>query len=165
MNWYIYGGEVFTLLALFAGGVGSAMTKDPESFVSDFPPEIQKEYYASQSISAPSRAFTGRELLRKLLFSGVLMFPLAWMAEKAGARGYWQGFLVVFSYLAAIAAFDTFILDWIFFPRIRCWRLPGTEHMDREYSVKWFHLKVVLQASPLFLGYALLIAGNFVWLF
>ena len=165
MNWLVYSMEISVLLVLFAGFVTAAITRDPRNFVSDFPPEIQKVYYASQNIPVPKTTFTARELLRKILFSLALMFLLAWMAKRAGARGYLQGFFVIFSYLAAIAAFDTFILDWIFFPRIRRWRLPGTEHMDREYRVKWFHLKVVLQVSPLFLVYALLTAGIFIWLF
>ncbi len=51
---------------------------------------------------------------------------------------------------------DTFIIDWIFFTTVKRWRLPGTEHMDKEYSQKWFHIKDCLPMVPVFLVFAVL---------
>jgi hypothetical protein len=33
---------------------------------------------------------------------------------------------------------------------MKMFRLPGTEHMDREYHEKWFHLKGILWPGSLF---------------
>ena len=38
----------------------------------------------------------------------------------------------------------------IFFANIRRIRLPGTEHMEKEYHQKWFHVKVMLPLLPVF---------------
>ena len=49
--------------------------------------------------------------------------------------------------MIVLAAFDTCFLDWILFANIRRIRLPGTEHMEKEYHQKWFHVKVMLRCS------------------
>ena len=95
-------------------------------------------------------------IARKILVLIAGLFLLSWMALLAGASSYLSAVLVVFLYISWIAAFDTFIIDWLFFSRVRKWRLPGTEHMDKEYAQKWFHLKGVLRVAPLGILYALL---------
>lgn len=47
-------------------------------------------------------------------------------------------------YALALFAWDTFFLDWVLFANIKKIRLPGTEHMDKEYHQKWFHIKVCI---------------------
>ena len=46
---------------------------------------------------------------------------------------------------------DTFFLDWILFANIKRLRLPGTEHMEREYHQKWFHIKACIPMTPVFM--------------
>jgi len=48
-------------------------------------------------------------------------------------------------------AWDTFFLDWVLFANIKRIRLSGTEHMEKEYHKKWFHVKVCLPMIPVFL--------------
>ena len=43
-----------------------------------------------------------------------------------------------------IGAYDTFFLDWVLFANLKRFRLEGTEHMDKAYHQKWFHLKGML---------------------
>lgn len=50
----------------------------------------------------------------------------------------------------AVGAYDTFFLDWVLFARLKMFRLPGTEHMDKEYAQKWFHVKGMLFPGSLF---------------
>ena len=50
-----------------------------------------------------------------------------------------------------MGAWDTFFIDWVLFAHLRCFRLPGTEHMDKEYAQKWFHVKGMLFPGTLFL--------------
>lgn len=133
MNWMIYGIELLILIVCFTLEVTILITVNPVSFVSDFPPEIQEEYYRSQRLEKKKGSLTKTMIVKKAVFLIAALFVCAWMARMAGADTFLQGTLLAFSYVVVIAAFDTFILDWIFFPRIKRWRLPGTEHMEREY--------------------------------
>ena len=155
MNLTLYILELLGLMGLFTLAVVPGLNRDPVSFVSSYPPDIRKEYYRSQGLPEPRSGITGKELLRKLLAGAAALALMALLAGWAGARSYWEFFGVIHSFLVLIAAFDTFFLDWVLFPRIRRWRVPGTENMDQAYAQKWFHLKGVLLAFPLFLAGAL----------
>ena len=50
-----------------------------------------------------------------------------------------------------VGAWDTFFLDWVLFAHLKVFRLPGTEHMDKAYAQKWFHVKGMLFPGSLFL--------------
>ena len=77
---------------------------------------------------------------------GILLFTavLSACALLAGARTFLQGFWLTFGLMVWIGAFDTFFLDWVLFANLKMFRLEGTEHMDRAYHQKWFHLKGML---------------------
>lgn len=165
MNWTIYGRELLILLGCFALLVTVPITINPVSFVSDFPPEIQEAYYKSQHAEKKKETLQKAMLAKKAAALLAALFLFAWMAHLAGARTFWQGTLLAFSYVAAIGAFDTFVLDWIFFARVKRWRLPGTGQMDKEYRQKWFHLKGALQAAPLGAVFAVVTGAVMRWLF
>lgn len=165
MNWTIYGIELLVLIVCFALVVTVPITINPVSFISDYPPEIQEEYYRSRKREKNKELLTKAMVIKKVLFLIAAAFICAWMAYLAGADTFWKGTGLSFSYIVAIAAFDTFIIDWIFFPRIKRWRLPGTEHMDRAYRQKWFHLKGVLVLIPAGAAFAAVAGGIMVWLF
>lgn len=165
MNWIVYGIELLILIVCFTLMITIPITVNPVSFISDYPPEIQQEYYRSQKREKKKESLTKAMAAKKVIFLILALFVCAWMAHTAGADTFLQGVLLAFSYVAVIAAFDTFILDWIFFPRIRRWRLPGTEHMDQEYRQKWFHLKGVLAVAPLGAVFAILTGTIMVWIF
>lgn len=165
MDWAIYSIELFAAIVGFALLVVIPITVNPVSFISDFPPEIQAEYYASQHLERKKGALSKAMLIKKAVALLAALFLCAWMAHIAGAGSFLQGALLAFSYIVVIAAFDTFILDWIFFPRVKRWRLPGTEHMDKEYRQKWFHLKGVLMVLPAGVVFSALAGAVMVWLF
>lgn len=43
-------------------------------------------------------------------------------------------------------------LDWVLFANMKRLRLPGTEHMEKEYHQKWFHVKVCMPMIPIFMA-------------
>ena len=51
---------------------------------------------------------------------------------------------LAFGLMVWIGLYDTCFLDWVLFANLPRFRLEGTEHMDRAYHQKWFHLKGVL---------------------
>lgn len=155
--------ELIILAALFSALILTLITKDPESFVTDYPPEIREVYY--QTHEEKKETLTKAAVIRKVLSMVVALFVFAWMAHLAGCSSYISASLTVFLYIAWIAAYDTFFLDWVLFPRVKRWRLPGTEHMDKEYAQKWFHLKEVLKISPLGIAFALIAGLVFILIF
>ncbi len=81
----------------------------------------------------------------------VALAAMLGLSELAVAHSFFDGFIAALCYAFAIFAVDTFVIDWIFFARVKRWRLPGTEQMDKEYAQKWFHVKDCFPMVPVFL--------------
>lgn len=141
--------EIVLLLLGFTVLVFGMLFISPLTFISDYPPEIQAEYYRSQHKEAAKEKLTWLMVLKKLLAVAAFLFLFAWMMHLAGAKTFWQGVGLTWVYMLCVFAWDTFFLDWVLFANIKRVRLPGTEHMDREYHQKWFHVKVCLPVLPL----------------
>lgn len=123
----------------------------PLTFISDYPPEIQEEYYRSQNKEASKEKMTIAMKIKKIVALIAFMFIFAWMLHIAGADSFIQGALLSYLYMLVLFAWDTFFLDWILFANIKRLRLPGTEHMEREYHQKWFHIKACIPMIPVFM--------------
>ncbi|MBP7188334.1 MAG: hypothetical protein KBA55_16645 [Ruminococcus sp.] len=111
--------------------------------IHNYPPEIQEEYFKTHE-RVPTEPLSKRVVLTKgiaiLVFAAVLLV----LALLAGAETFMQGFLFAFGMMAWIGAYDTFFIDWVLFANMKRFRLEGTEHMDKAYHQKWFHLKGML---------------------
>ena len=111
--------------------------------VENYPPDIQEEYFKTHDriLTAPlSKRVIISKSIALLGFAVVLVI----MALLAGAKSFTQGFLFAFGMMAWIGAYDTFFIDWVLFANMKRFRLEGTEHMDKAYHQKWFHLKGML---------------------
>ena len=133
--------EMIVFAGIFTTIIFSGLgKKESTASIHNYPPDIQEEYFKAH----PRRDVTGKSknvILAKSL--GILMFTaiLAACSLLAGAKTFWQGFALTFGLMFWIGAYDTFFLDWVLFANLKCFRLPGTEHMDKAYHQKWFHLK------------------------
>lgn len=123
----------------------------PLTFISDYPPEIQEQYYKSQNKESVKEQMTLTMKIKKVVALIAFMFIFAWMLHIAGADSFIQGALLSYLYMLVLFAWDTFFLDWILFANIKRLRLPGTEHMEREYHQKWFHIKACIPMIPVFM--------------
>jgi uncharacterized membrane protein len=128
--------------------------------IHNYPPDIQEEYFRThEKVDVSYRS--GKVLLAKglgiLVFTGILLV----CALAAGAGTFRQGFLLAFGLMVWIGAYDTFFLDWVLFANLPMFRLEGTEHMDKAYHQKWFHLKGMLFPGIIF---ALIPAALVGWL-
>lgn len=136
--------EMLVFAGIFTTIIFSALgKKETTASIHNYPPDIQEEYFKTH----PRRDVSVRSnhvILAKSL--GLLMFTaiLTVCALLAGANGFLQGFLLSFGLMCWIGAYDTFFIDWVLFANLKCFRLPGTEHMDKAYHQKWFHLKGLL---------------------
>jgi len=136
------------MMAVFGTLVFGMLLINPISFISDYPPEIQEEYYRSQRKENVRKKLTVIMIIKKVIALIAFTFILAWMAHMAGAVSFAEGLLAVYGYILVLVVFDTCFLDWVLFPNIKGVRLPGTEHMDKEYHQKLFHVKVMLPMLP-----------------
>ncbi len=164
MNISIYVLECVVMCGVFGAFVFRMMLVNPVSFIGDYPPEIQAQYYASQHREAEKEQMTFSTILRKVVAIIVFLFLFAWMAHIAGAATFLDGLLFVYGYMLVLAAYDTCFLDWVLFANIKRVRLPGTEHMDREYHQKWFHVKVMLPMAPVFAVGGVIVSLVMTWI-
>ena len=111
--------------------------------IHNYPPDIQKEYFRTHErvdVSYQSKNVILTKGLGIVIFSGILLV----CALAAGAETFGQGFLLTFGLMVWIGVYDTCFLDWVLFANLPMFRLEGTEHMDKAYHQKWFHLKGML---------------------
>ena len=146
MTWWIIGLEALAFAGIFTAIVLPAYRGDKKyspAGIHNYPPDIQEEYFKTHEridVSAKSK----KVILVKSFGILVFMVILLLCALLAGAKTFWQGFLLAFGLMVWIGAYDTFFLDWVLFARLPMFRLEGTEHMDEAYRQKWFHLKGML---------------------
>ena len=136
----------------------------PLTFISDYPPEIQEQYYKSQNKESVKEQMTLAMKIKKVVALIAFMFIFAWMLHIAGADSFIQGALLSYLYMIVLFAWDTFFLDWILFANIKRLRLPGTEHMEREYHQKWFHIKACIPMIPVFMIGGILSSLLMIWI-
>ena len=111
--------------------------------IDNYPPDIQEEYFKTHPRPAHAE-FSRTAVIRKGIAILVFAALLVLMAKLAGAKTFLQGFLFAFGMMVWIGAYDTFFMDWVLFANMKRFRIEGTEHMDKEYHQKWFHLKGML---------------------
>lgn len=117
--------------------------------IHNYPPEIQEEYFKTHErmeVSYKSGKVIATKGFGMTLFTAII----AGCAYFAGAKTFLQGFLLAFFLMAWIGVYDTFFLDWVLFANLKMFRLEGTEHMDKEYHQKWFHVKGMLFPGVVF---------------
>lgn len=149
MNGSIVLAEILIFLLLFTLMVLLPTLKDPAAGVHNYPPEIQEEYFKTHP-RIETAPLSRRVLLLKSCALLVFAVVLAAGALLAGADSFGDGFWFGLLLFAVTGAYDTFFLDWVLFAHLKLFRLPGTEHMDREYAQKWFHVKGMLFPGSLY---------------
>lgn len=117
--------------------------------VHNYPPDIQEEYFKTHK-RIPTAPLSKRVIITKSVALLCFAVILVIMALLAGEKNFMQGFLFSFGMMAWIGAYDTFFMDWVLFANMKRFRLEGTEHMDKAYHQKWFHLKGMLFPGSVF---------------
>ena len=146
---------LFTAVILFTyrgGGKYSA------GAIHNYPPDIREEYFRTHGrveVSYRSKKVLLTKGMGVLVFTAILLG----CALLAGAADFRQGFWLTFGLMAWIGVYDTFFLDWVLFANLPMFRLEGTEHMDRAYHQKWFHVKGMLFPGIVFALIPALLVG------
>ena len=163
MNIWVILIEMIVFAAIFTAVVFLAARGDRKystASIHNYPPDIREEYFKTHEridVSYKSQKVILTKGFGVLLFTGILLV----CALIAGAKTFWQGFLLTFGLMAWIGAYDSFFLDWVLFANLPMFRLEGTEHMDKAYHQKWFHAKGMLFPGIIF---ALIPAALVGWL-
>ena len=137
---------IFTAIVVFAA---SGSRKHSPAAIHNYPPDIQEEYFKTHArvdVSYKSKNVILTKSFGVLLFTAILLV----CSLIAGAKTFWQGFLLTFGLMAWIGIYDTCFLDWVMFANLPMFRLEGTEHMDKAYHQKWFHAKGMLFPGIIF---------------
>lgn len=152
MTWWVIVLEAFAFAAIFTAIVLTAYRGDKKysaAGIHNYPPDIQEEYFKTHEridVSGSSKNVILAKSFGIVLFTGILLV----CSLFAGAKTFWQGFLLTFGLMIWIGAYDTFFLDWVLFANLPMFRLEGTEHMDQAYHQKWFHVKGMLFPGVVF---------------
>ena len=158
MTWSIVWLEAVIFVALFSAMVLIPSIRHPEVGVHNYPPEIQ-EVYGRTHKRVDTAPLSARTVCIKgfgiVLFTVLLTAGAIW----ADASTFLDGFVFAAVLFLIVGAWDTFFIDWVLFAHLRCFRLPGTEHMDKAYAQKWFHVKGMLFPGALFLVIIGLLTG------
>lgn len=93
------------------------------SFLGDYLPEIQAQYYSSRHKEAIKEKMTFLTILRKGIAIIAFLFLFAWMARRAGAENFVEGLSFVYGYMIVLAVFDTCFLGWVLLPCLYWGRL------------------------------------------
>lgn len=137
---------LFTLIVLTAY---RGDKKHSAASIHNYPSDIQEEYFKTHErmeVSYRSKKVILTKVLGVCLFTAILTV----CAKLAGAVTFRQGFALAFGLMVWIGAYDTFFLDWVLFANLHMFRLEGTEHMDKAYHQKWFHVKSMLFPGLIF---------------
>ena len=144
--------------------VFSLLFISPLTFISSYPPEIQEQYYKSQDKQAEKEKLTNIMVIKKIVAAILLVFVLAWMLHKAGAKTFLEGLWLSYLFVFIVFCWDTFFLDWVLFANIKKIRLSGKEYMDKEYHQKRFHVKACFPMIPVFIIMGILSSLVMIWL-
>lgn len=161
MIWSTVWIEALIFTALFTAMVMIPAIRHPEVGVHNYPPDIQEEYFKTHE-RIPVAPLSGRTLAVKggaiVLFTALLTGG----AILAGADSFRTGAAFAAILFLIVGVWDTFFIDWVLFAHLKAFRLPGTEHMDKAYAQKWFHVRGMLFPGSLFLVIVSALTGLFV---
>ena len=161
MIWSTVWIEALIFTALFTAMVMIPAIRHPEVGVHNYPPDIQEEYFKTHE-RVPVAPLSGRTLAVKggtiVLFTALLTGG----AILAGADSFRTGAVFAAILFLIVGVWDTFFIDWVLFAHLKVFRLPGTEHMDKAYAQKWFHVRGMLFPGSLFLVIVSALTGLFV---
>lgn len=139
MNWTIYGIECIEILILFTCLIMIPLCRNPVWWIHDYPKDIQEKYFETHE-RVPTQMLSVPVFLKKSFAVLLALAILTVLALAAGATDFKTGFLYTYGLWLLVDWYDCFFLDWVLFANVKRIRLPGTEHMDKAYHQKKYHV-------------------------
>ncbi|GAA0100840.1 hypothetical protein UT300012_15550 [Paraclostridium bifermentans] len=138
MNLWILLIETVIITMIFNLVIFIPLCKNPVWWIHDYPKDIQEEYFKTHE-RIPAEPLSKTAIIKKGIFLFICLILLVGLMGLAQAKTFLDGFLGSFFIWFIINVWDCFFMDWILFANIKVIRLPGTEHMDKEYHQKRYH--------------------------
>lgn len=138
MIWSIYWMECAAVLVLFTAAIMIPLCRNPVWWIHDYPKDIQEKYFETHE-RIPTQTLSPTVLIKKGFALLLCLAVLVGLMRLAGIRDFRTAFFASFGLWLLIDWYDCFFLDWVLFANVKRIRLPGTEHMDREYHQKKYH--------------------------
>lgn len=138
MNLWILLIETVIITVIFNLVIFIPLCKNPVWWIHDYPKDIQEEYFKTHE-RIPAEPLSKTAIIKKGIFLFICLIVLVGLMSLAQAKTFLDGFLGSFFIWFIINVWDCFFMDWILFANIKVIRLPGTEHMDKEYHQKKYH--------------------------
>lgn len=139
MNWTIYGVECAAIVILFTCAIMIPLCRNPIWWIHDYPKDIQEKYFESHE-RIPTKVLSAPVFLKKCFALLLALAIFVGLMEMAGADNFKSAFLASYGIWFLIDWYDCFFLDWVLFANVKRIRLPGTEHMDKAYHQKTYHV-------------------------
>ncbi len=158
MIWSTVWVEAVVFTALFTALVMIPTIKHPEIGVHNYPPDIQEEYFKTYE-HVPVAPLSGRTHRVQGLWHRAVHGAFDVRGHPCRGGQLWTGAEFAAILFLIVGAWDMFFLDWVLFAHLKVFRLPGTEHMDKAYAQKWFHVKGMLFPGSLFLVIISMLTG------
>lgn len=147
------------LCALFTVAIVPAQVRNPMAMIASYPPAIRRRVESLPAYQETAHKDTRRHILRKLVGVVLIVLVLVAVCWASGMRGFSAAFCHTGWLCAAVNAWDLIVLDWLWFPRSKRARIPGTEDMERAYHDPWFHLRGFGKGVMISIVISLLTAG------
>lgn len=138
MNYGIFLIESVVMVVVFTAAIFIPLCKNPVWWIHDYPKDIQEKYFEEHE-RIPAAPISKPAIIKKsfaILLVVAVMVLLVWLC---GARTFVSGFVISYVMWFIIDWYDCFFLDWVLFANVKKIRLPGTEHMNKEYHQKKYH--------------------------
>ena len=83
-----------------------------------------------------------RILFKLFCIPGYMLYMVVCAYIINGARGFWQGFLHIFSILSVLNIIDRFVVDELWVGHTKMWEIPDTEDLKpyinrHDKCMKW----------------------------
>lgn len=139
MNWTVYIVECVGSVAMFTCAIMLPLCREPVWWIHDYPADIQAAYFKTHE-RVPTKPLSAPVLAKKCAALALALVVFVALALLAGADSFRSAFFASFGIWLLVDWYDCFFLDWVLFANVKRVRLPGTEHMDRAYHQKKYHV-------------------------
>lgn len=139
MNWTIYGFECVVIVILFTCAIMIPLCRNPIWWIHDYPKDIQEKYFETHE-RIPTQVLSAPVLMKKCTALLLVLAVFVVLTLLVGADSFYSAFFLSYGIWLLIDWYDCFFLDWVLFANIKRIRLPGTEHMDKAYHQKKYHV-------------------------
>lgn len=131
--------ECLAAIILFTCAIMVPLCRNPVWWIHDYPEDIQEKYFETHE-RIPTQAFSPTVLVKKCAALLLALAVFVGLVLLAGADSFITAFLASYGIWLLVDWYDCFFLDWVLFANVKRIRLPGTEHMDKEYHQKKYHV-------------------------